>query len=83
MALSGSFRTTGYNTTDGTPDYATFSWTGKQNIEGNYTDITWSLTVGGASDKYHYVYVYNRQVKINDVSVGSGSASKQCFNGTV
>ena len=83
MALSGSFQTTGYNTTDGTPDYATFSWTGTQSIEGNYTDISWSLTVGGGKNGYYWNTVYNRLVKINDTQVGSGSSSWKVYNGTV
>ena len=83
MALSGSFRTTGYSTNDGTPDYATFSWTGTQSIEGNYTDIAWSLKVGGGASSGYWNTVYNRQVKINDTSVGSGSSAKTVYNGTV
>ena len=84
MALSGSFNTSGsYSTTDGTPDYTVFSWSGTQNIEGNYTDVAWSLTVAGGKNEYYFVYVYNRLVQIDGAQVGKGSASKKSFNGTV
>lgn len=84
MALSGSFNTSGsYSTTDGSPDYTVFSWSGTQNIEGNYTDVAWSLTVAGGKNEYYFVYVYNRLVQIDGAQVGKGSASKKSFNGTV
>lgn len=76
MATSGSFDTThrisgSYNT------YATFSWwqTG-QSIDGNYTDISWSLT-GHTASQHQYIYVYGVSVTVN------GSTTSKNFNGNM
>lgn len=82
MALSGSFNTSGYSSGDGAPDYVTLTWVGTQNIEENYTDVAWTLKVGGGASSAWWIYVYNRMVKINDNEVGKGSASVKCYNGT-
>lgn len=76
MATSGSFDTShrisgNYNT------YATFSWqqTG-QSIDGNYTDISWSLT-GKTASQYQNIYVYGVSVTVN------GSTTSKNFNGSM
>lgn len=76
MATSGSFdtnhRVSGkYNT------YATFSWwqTG-QSIDGNYTDISWSLT-GKTASQHQNIYVYNVSVTVN------GATTSKNFNGSM
>ena len=80
MATSGSFDTNhrvsgSYNT------YATFSWwqTG-QSIDGNYTDISWSLT-GKTASSGQNIYVYGVSVTVNGATT-SKNFNARMYNGT-
>lgn len=80
MATSGGFDTNhrvsgSYNT------YATFSWwqTG-QSIDGNYTDISWSLT-GKTASSGQNIYVYNVSATVNGATT-SKNFNGRMYNGT-
>lgn len=83
MATSGSFNTSAYTGSQNSPRYYTFSWSlTNQSIEGNYSDISWSLKgAGGNSDSY-WVYVKEKYVTVNG-STQSNSDIQQTYNGTV
>ena len=65
MANSGSFRTNGYNG-NGYPDHYVFSWSlASQSIEGNYSDINWSVVGAGGSSSGSYTNVKQKYVNVN------------------
>ena len=77
---SGSFDTAArvsgsYNTK------ARFSWsqTG-QSVDGNYTDISWTLT-GVTASQYQWIHIYGIEVIVNGVNQGV-SWSGDMYNGT-
>lgn len=78
---SGSFRTTGYSD-PGFPDHYVFSWSLiAQSIEGNYSDISWSLKADGGSTSGYYTIVYERYVTVNGASQ-SNTSEQTTYNGT-
>lgn len=83
MATSGSFQTSGYSDSAGSPDYCIFSWSvSSQSIEGNYSVISWSLTVGGGTNSYWYNTIKERYVTVNDYTQTSADKTT-VYNGTV
>lgn len=81
MSTSGSFRTTGYSD-PGYPDRYVFSWSLiSQSVEGNYSDISWSLKADGGSTGGYYTIVYERYVTVNG-STQSNSSEQTTYNGT-
>lgn len=81
MATSGSFATSGYSD-PGYVDHYVFSWSLiSQSIEGNYSDISWSLKGAGGQTGGYYTIVYERYVTVNGASQ-SNSAEQTTYNGT-
>lgn len=76
MALNGSFNTGAYG-----DRYLVFSWTGSQNIGGNYTDIYWSLKGSGGATNFYYK-AGNFKVVIEGETVYNSSNRIELFNGT-
>ena len=77
MALSGSLlcTPTNYNNRK-----LSFSWTGTQSISGNYTRVTWTLTVGGVPSP-SYSRAGPITVKINGSKVLELTSRKDIYNG--
>lgn len=81
MATSGSFRTYGYSDA-GYPDHYVFSWSlVNQSIEGNYSDISWSLYGDGGTNQYYYTIVQEKYVTVNG-STQSNATQQYTYNGT-
>lgn len=81
MTTSGYFYTSGWSDSTCTDCYI-FSWSlSSQNIEGNYSVISWSLKGAGGVDGY-WTYVKEKYVTVNG-STQSNSAIQQTYNGTV
>ena len=80
---SGSFNTSAYVSSSYSPRYYTFSWSlTSQSIEGNYSDISWSLKGAGGSNDYYWVYVREKYVTVNGTTQ-SNSTLQTTYNGTV
>ena len=78
---SGSFNTSGYSD-PGQPDHYVFSWSLiNQSIEGNYSDISWSLKGAGGSSSGRYTVVTEKYVTVNGASQ-SNSSAQTTYNGT-
>lgn len=81
MATSGSFVTSGYSD-PGYVDHYVFSWNLiSQSIEGNYSDISWSLKGAGGQTGGYYTIVYEKYVTVNG-STQSNSSEQTTYNGT-
>ena len=81
MATSGSFVTSGYSD-PGYVDHYVFSWSlVSQSIEGNYSDISWSLKGAGGQTGGYYTIVYERYVTVNG-STQSSTSEQTTYNGT-
>lgn len=81
MANSGSFRTNGYNG-NGYPDHYVFSWSlASQSIEGNYSDINWSVVGAGGSSSGRYTNVKQKYVNVNG-SQQYNETTTRTYNGT-
>ena len=81
MANSGSFRTNGYNG-GGYPDHYVFSWSlASQSIEGNYSDINWSVVGAGGSSNGSYTNVKQKYVNVNG-SQQYNETTTRTYNGT-
>ena len=81
MATSGYFYTSGWSDATCTDCYI-FSWSlSSQNIEGNYSVISWSLKGAGGNDGY-WTNVKEKYVTVNG-STQSNSTIQQTYNGTV
>ena len=82
MATSGSFYTNGYSDAN-SPDCYYVSWelTG-QSIEGNYSDIKYSVVGAGGKNEYWYVYVQEKYVTVNGTTKSS-TTIQETYNGTV
>ena len=79
---NGSFNTSGYSD-PGYPDHFVFSWTLiSQSIEGNYSDISWSLKGEGGSSNGYFTNVKEKYVTVNGVSQ-SNSTIQAIYNNTV
>lgn len=80
---SGSFNTSAYTGTQSSPRYYTFSWSLiNQSIEGNYSDISWSLKGAGGSSNSYWVNVKQKYVTVSG-STKSNETIQQTYNGTV
>ncbi len=80
---SGSFNTSAYVSSSYSPRYYTFSWSlTSQSIEGNYSDISWSLKGAGGSNNNYWVYVKEKYVTVNGATQ-SNSTLQTTYNGTV
>lgn len=80
---SGSFNTGAYVSSSYSPRYYTFSWSLiSQSIEGNYSDISWSLKGAGGSNDYYWVYVREKYVTVNGATQ-SNSDLQTTYNGTI
>lgn len=75
MALSGSFTTNKYDT-----HRLYFSWTGKQSVSGNYTDVDWLLEGSGTGGGYYMAGAF--KVVIDGETVYSSSDRIQLWDGT-
>ena len=81
MATSGYFYTSGWSDATCTDCYI-FSWSlSSQNVEGNYSVISWSLKGAGGLDGY-WTNVKEKYVTVNG-STQSNSTIQQTYNGTV
>ena len=81
MATSGYFYTSGWSDATCTDCYI-FSWSlSSQNVEGNYSVISWSLKGAGGNDGY-WTNVKEKYVTVNG-STQSNSTIQQTYNGTV
>lgn len=81
MATSGYFYTSGWSDPTCTDCYI-FSWSlYSQNIEGNYSVISWSLKGAGGVDGY-WTNVKEKYVTVNG-STQSNSTIQTTYNGTV
>ena len=81
MATSGYFYTSGWSDPTCTDCYI-FSWSlSSQDIEGNYSIISWSLEGAGGVDGY-WTNVKEKYVTVNG-STQSNSTIQQTYNGTV
>lgn len=80
---SGSFKTSGYSD-PGWPDHYVFSWElTSQSIEGNYSDIKWSLTARGTNvGSGNFTNVKEKYVTVNG-STQSNATLQTTYNGTV
>lgn len=84
MATSGSFQTSGYSDSAGSPDYCIFSWSvASQSVEGNYTVINWSLTVNGGKNEYWWNTIKERYVTVNGSTQSSTATTTTVYNNTV
>lgn len=82
MATSGSFSTNSYKSGGNAPKYYTFNWNLiSQSIEGNYSDIAWSL-IGAGGDANYWVNVKEKYATV-DGENHSNSTIQQTYNGTV
>jgi hypothetical protein len=80
---SGSFNTSAYTGSQNSPRYYTFSWSLiNQSIEGNYSDISWSLKGAGGNKDTYWVNVKQKYVTVNG-STQSNETIQQTYNGTV
>lgn len=79
---SGSFRTYGYSDT-GWPDHYVFSWSlVSQSIEGNYSDISWSLYASGTNvGNGNFTNVKEKYVTVNG-STQSNATIQTTYSGT-
>jgi len=64
MALSGSFETSHRSYTN-YPNRAYFKWSGTQSTSGNYTDISWSFTLGGGTSSTASIAIYSGSVTVD------------------
>lgn len=81
MATSGYFYTSGWSDATCTDCYI-FSWSlSSQNVEGNYSVISWSLKGAGGVDGY-WTNVQEKYVTVNG-STQSNSTIQKTYNGTV
>lgn len=64
MALSGSFETSHRSYTQ-YPNRAYFNWSGTQSTSGNYTDISWSFTLGGGTSSTASIAIYSGSVTVD------------------
>ena len=81
-ASSGSFNTSGYTTSAGTPYYFRFSWSTKsQSIDNNTSTITWNVTAQGGQTSGRWNTSYGGTVKVNGKSYSIKTGT--IYNGTV
>ncbi|MBR4407272.1 MAG: hypothetical protein IKT27_03065 [Clostridia bacterium] len=76
MALSGSFKTTGYN-----GRYLLFTWVATQNVSGSKSTIQWTLRGAGVEDKFYTGT--NFKVVIDGETVTNSSAKISLGSNTV